>query len=1243
MKKIIYTLCALFILLAISATTLLAQPRPYEGPNDPAGDRAALRRGYMEGNRVRLQFRNTTELSDWGTGTDPFASKWPNTNLGLKMSDGVGLMIAARVYLQQDTIPVDNVDVIQNWNEARDGRLDTLYFLETHYREEMDHSETGDILYGFYPVFGYFNENGLEETPAISDDPDSWPPDGWPAKGGLQYGPALDGSKFFHGRFGIGTEEKPSKADLECYFVANDAQDQEYFEDDLPTAYYPRLYGPNNPIRIGDIRPDVTIGKGKPWGGIGIRVEQRGYQWSNPESQDAIFWEYNIANISEYNLTEVAFGYWVDNGVGDDGTDERGAFDKRIDLAYSWDINGVGLGGRRTGTMGFAFLESPGIFDDGIDNDDDGLIDERRDKPLAWADPAGEWVAPEYHITDMAKFLSFYNLKQEELEWHWEGDEDQDWRAFNDANGNKVWDEGEDPGDDVGIDGFGPGELGYEKVGPDEGECDGKPSHVPGKGCEPNFNAMDISESDMLGLTAFQMYPINGATKLESSGGDGSGYQWFYGDQSMFTIMAEDSLQEYKGEISNLVEVFASGTFKLEQGQTERISMSELHSYDPLEGLNGESHSAPALFKLKEIVQIIYERDYRFAQAPVTPSLTATPGDGFVVLTWDHASDQLTREAFLDNENDFEGYMLFKTTDKLLSEAMTITDGRGNPILRAPIFQCDLKNGIKDFATYGLTGGQGFYLGDDTGLQHFFVDSTVKNGVTYYYGLIAYDYGVPPERLSKDPTADKYEKRTGIAPSFNTLLPELDANENIKYTPKNMAIVTPGFQPAGATFNDSTVTNHELTQMKGHGVITPQVLLPHSLVENATYLVEFNVNIIRVKYRKYWSHGVKYTADGLRVYRLVDGNKILVYEDVLMLNETDVEVPKNYATVLMDSRQIEEINNWHISTMGAYTGLFEGMRLYVKMDVALPTLDRINTGWFPAKSPDIPLRIILAPDEFDYFGWDYNIRWLTEDEPRYTTQVRSGTIRDELYQRVDKGQILDNIEFPFIIENQNFVDSTRFTVSGSDTIYLPEIMDVIAIDMNNNGTFELIEDKLLVGAITSTEKRWSGSIFAMDFSECSPEALPKPNDVYHVRFKRPFYRSDQYAFKINVDKEVTAEEVKRDMEKIKVVPNPYVATNLMEPALENPDLNQRRRLMFTHIPERCTIKIFTVSGVFVDEIRAPEDGLVTWGGLGQTTTGIIHWDLKTHEGLDVAAGIYIFHVKDEETGEEKIGKFAVIK
>jgi len=118
-----------------------------------------------------------------------------------------------------------------------------------------------------------------------------------------------------------------------------------------------------------------------------------------------------------------------------------------------------------------------------------------------------------------------------------------------------------------------------------------------------------------------------------------------------------------------------------------------------------------------------------------------------------------------------------------------------------------------------------------------------------------------------------------------------------------------------------------------------------------------------------------------------------------------------------------------------------------------------------------------------------------------------------------------------------------------------------------------------------------------------------------------------------------------DMKNIRVVPNPYVVTNTMESAVANWDRNQRRQIMFTHIPAQCKISIFTISGVLVNEINV--DNSVAsrenvWD-LNSEANGTVHWDLRSKEGLEIAAGYYLFRVESKLTGEVKIGKFAVIK
>ncbi len=1151
-SRIIKILC---ISMFIKGLTLFGQGKPYAGPEDPAGDIAAEREGYMTGNRVFLYFRNTTELSDWPKAS---VSKWPNSPEGVKMTDGVGLLVGAKVFIEDDgnpatldTIPLTTpVDILTTDHHI-------LYYLQTSYREEMDGDPTGTVEWGFYPVFGYFNE--ADEYAAVSNKPYSWPPVGWPATGSTTKWPGE-----WDGRFGRGV----IYADMEAYFAVNDAQDQENLGPEDYVKYYPR---PGH--FVGDLRPNVTIQLGSPWGGLGTRVETRGFQWNNPQARDAIFWEYSVANISDYDLTEVAFGYWVDNAIGGDGDDDLGYFDDESDMAYSWDINGIGLGGLPTGVMGFAYLESPGLAYDYQDNDGDGLIDEKRDNE------ALAFIGPTDGINDLDAFLEFYDLTEEDLQSHWDADEDQDWEDGEDLNGDGIYQLSEYAGDDVGLDGVAPGELNYE--GPDEGECNHMPDYLEGVGCEPNFNETDVSESDMIGLTAFRMYPIPSHAPSNTT-------QWFKNDQAMWEVISVDSLEEYLDIVSNLVEVFASASFPLYQGRVERISMSELHSYDPLAGLESDEHSAPALYELKRIVQVIYEKDYRFAQPPKMPTLTATAGDGEVILTWDDIADTRTRDPFVGNVNDFEGYKVYRATDRYMSDAEVITDGYGTPTFMLPIFQCDLIDDINGFTDFGLVNGMAYNLGYDTGITHVFRDNTVQNGRTYYYAVVAYDYGAP-------------DIGPGISPSENNVVIQLDEAENVESIGKNVAIVIP-HQPA-AGYIPPEISTEENPNLIGTGTVQPEILARGSLKPGHEYMMTFGIDTLGQV--SGYDNGILYATNKFSVYDVSDST-ILVYE------EDSTKFIGNHL-LFRDS-----LDYWTLNVEEEISSdVFDGIQVIIDPAVETADYNYSESGWLVGNGI---MRITPSISEGPKMPWKYQIVF-TDNDSAYVGIASTGTVRDENGSSIGSDKIA-NPAINFYVQNMFFVDST----SGQY-----ELMDVIAQDMNNNDTFDLFEDRIFVGAPAGN--RWRATAFIIDFQLATDATYPLSGDVYQVDWDRPFFESDTIRFSVSSDDSLDTAELSSDMKNIKVVPNPYVMTNLMEPALSNPFLNQRRRLLFTHIPATCTIKIFTISGVLVDKIIVENE----------PDNGIVHWDMLTREGLEIAAGMYLYHVESQVTGDEKLGKFAVIK
>jgi len=1046
---------------------LLAQGKEYDGPDDPAGDIAAEREGYMTGNRVYLYFQNTSELSDWPRED---ASLWPNSFEGTRTLDGIGLLVGARVYLENDTIPVDNLVDIQNTPN-----LDTLFYCQTSYRQKMDTDPTGLIEWGFYPAFGYIDEQS--EYPAMSNRPGSWPVLGWPASGD-----ALKWPGEWDGRFGRGQ----IRSDLETYFVVNDAQDQEYLGFEDRVKYYPR---PG--IFIGDKKPDVTIQYGKPWGGLGVRVEQRGFQWNNPQARDAIFWEYSIANISDYNLPEVAFGYWVDTWIGGEGdSDDLGFFDVLIDMAYCWDSDGIGFGGRVPGTLGFAYLESPSISYDTEDNDDDGLINEKRDYPGP-NDPPMSFVGPTDGIADINKFLEFYKLTMDDLKPHWDADEDQDWQDGNDTNGDGIYQIGENPGDDVGLDGVGPGELNY--FGPDEGECNHQPDYQQGVGCEPNFNATDVSESDMVGLTAFRLFDIPNHN---------ASYHWFEGDKSMWELIGEEALVEWAGSLSNLILTFASGPFPLFKGREERISMSELHSYDPLSGLNSPDHTAPALFEQKRIVQIIYEKDYQFAQPPRMPTLSATAGDGKVILTWDDIADKLTRDPFVGNANDFEGYKLYRATDHKLNDAMQITDGYGTFSSLKPIFQCDKIDTISGFAEFGHVNGLLYNLGNESGITHHYVDTEVQNGRTYYYVLVAYDYGV---------------ESMGISPSENTyVLEKYRGSEEIEFRGQNVQIVTPHQKAVGYTPPSIEIVNDNIKY--GTGTLTAEVLSDDAIKTDHIYKVKFDIDTIHIVNN--YDHGLLYTTSGYNVYDVTLNDTLVFQENYNLQNSNNI--------LFKDSLNYSYLN----PNKEIISDVFDGLRLKINLPFVTANFDNVNSDWIRGSAP---INITPTINESYYFPWEYNIVF-TADQAAYTGQITdTRSVRDE--NGVSRlTNLLTEQNFYFYVINKSFVDST-----GNY-----EKLDMVVQDLDGNGQFDYLQDRIFVGPINNSG-RWAGTVFIIDFHNINNTAnLPQPDDILQLTYNRPFFKNDSLLFSVKPEVGLDITKLKNGLKNVRVVPNPYIATNAMD-------------------------------------------------------------------------------------------------
>ncbi|MBF8249062.1 MAG: hypothetical protein HW374_1862, partial [Bacteroidetes bacterium] len=114
-----------------------------------------------------------------------------------------------------------------------------------------------------------------------------------------------------------------------------------------------------------------------------------------------------------------------------------------------------------------------------------------------------------------------------------------------------------------------------------------------------------------------------------------------------------------------------------------------------------------------------------------------------------------------------------------------------------------------------------------------------------------------------------------------------------------------------------------------------------------------------------------------------------------------------------------------------------------------------------------------------------------------------------------------------------------------------------------------------------------------------------------------------------------------------VYPNPYYARAYWDGRGE-----RDRKLYFANLPQRAEVRIYTLAGDVVDQFD--HDGVtynasdINWfqrfsDGSQQLSGGEHAWDLISQRDQAIATGLYLFTVKNKDTGEIKRGKFLIIK
>ena len=255
------------------------------------------------------------------------------------------------------------------------------------------------------------------------------------------------------------------------------------------------------------------------------------------------------------------------------------------------------------------------------------------------------------------------------------------------------------------------------------------------------------------------------------------------------------------------------------------------------------------------------------------------------------------------------------------------------------------------------------------------------------------------------------------------------------------------------------------------------------------------------------------------------------------------------------------------------------------------TLDGYSSNWRAIVREDSTSSFVQSPHDFE-------LRWVSPGDSLYSPPRVFGFLRESI---------------------------PVFAVNTTTN----ELADLLIEDRNDSGVFDEGDDLIITeqrGGSGTRRFRYRVS-FSTDGAASSP---PTAGNVLRIRVTRPFAEGDFFQFTLRPPT-IDSDQAQNELERIAVVPNPYVGASEFEPFSQIEGRGERR-VQFIHLPPQCTIKIFNIRGELIKTIEHN----------GTISDGSVFWDLQTEGLQDVAYGTYLFHVEAPGIGEH-VGKFSLIK
>lgn len=583
----------------------------------------------------------------------------------------------------------------------------------------------------------------------------------------------------------------------------------------------------------------------------------------------------------------------------------------------------------------------------------------------------------------------------------------------------------------------------------------------------------------------------------------------------------------------DIVAIISSGPYKLKIGDT-LVFITAI--------VAGDDYN-DAIRYLDNAYKIV-EFDFEISKPPATPTLSAWAGDRRVILFWDDKAEK-SKDNF-SGEYDFEGYRVYKSLDK--------------GVTWQKLADYDIPNKI----------------GLDVGLKYSYVDTSVVNGIEYWYCVTAYDRG---DTLVGASLESPLGKDTSAI---------------------NTVSVIPYSNPLGRVpVSSDTVTYIGTGNSNYRLLINP---IDEDLLAGNSYEFRFSY-----------------------VQRTERGK--LLTQVIPIITDSSKTEPKRYG--------IEFISNQQFHLIDLFTG-----------DYIPPDPKSYLSGATYTINPGLRIRIVdpnpAAPAEFkpkagDYITLNYAV-----------TVVKNGTdtvVNQRPFWLNTQYSTPDGILFslvpPEIVKNLSRVSGSDFlkiTPTVADTNLVQNNLYLISVENSGIANGVGFIDVLVRNSRPDTIARkdsiknresitFNGITVQFEFQSQNP---PKRGNVFSFESVKPILPNIKDAYRVGIKSSyVEKKKITENLNKIRVVPNPYIVSSLFEPEFGELRREPLRQIQFINLPNECTIYIFTLDGDLIKTIHH------------NSNFGTATWDLRTDGGREISTGIYLYVVKTDEG--EYLNRFAVIK